>query len=205
LLRAEFVIAFWGVSALFVLTPGADWAYAMSAGIRARSPLPAVAGMLFGHLFATITVAAGVGAIVASVPAALKLLTIVGALYLLWLGIDLLRRPVMMPEEEPSAPQTWITQAARGLGVSGLNPKVVLLFLALLPQFTDPAGNWPIGLQMVVLGLVHVVTCAVVYLAVGFGARRFLQTRPTAGRLVTRLSGVALLVVAVLLFAEQLA
>ena len=45
--------AFWAVSVLFVLTPGADWAYAIAAGLRHRSVLPAVGGMLTGHLLAT--------------------------------------------------------------------------------------------------------------------------------------------------------
>lgn len=51
--------AFWGVSLLFIVTPGADWAYAISAGLRNRSPIPAVAGMLTGHFGATLVVAAG--------------------------------------------------------------------------------------------------------------------------------------------------
>jgi len=46
-------IAFWSVSILFIITPGADWAYAISAGIKGKVVVPAVAGMLFGH-FITI-------------------------------------------------------------------------------------------------------------------------------------------------------
>ena len=49
--------AFWAVSVLFVLTPGADWAYAIAAGLRHRCLLPAVGGMLTGHLLATVVVA----------------------------------------------------------------------------------------------------------------------------------------------------
>ena len=45
--------AFWAVSFLFIITPGADWAYAISAGMRGRLVTPAVAGMLSGHLLAT--------------------------------------------------------------------------------------------------------------------------------------------------------
>jgi hypothetical protein len=47
-----------------------------------------------------------------------------------------------------------------------------LLFLALLPQFTDPNAGWPLSVQIVVLGLVHVASCAVIYTGVGTGARR---------------------------------
>ena len=47
------VAAFWAVSFLFVITPGADWAYAIAAGLRHRVVLPAVGGLVVGHLAAT--------------------------------------------------------------------------------------------------------------------------------------------------------
>ena len=61
-----------------------------------------------------------------------------------------------------------------------------MLFLALLPQFTDPETAWPIAVQIVVLGLVHVASCAVVYTGVGTGARRYCEhgpRRPCSGPL----------------------
>ena len=62
-----------------------------------------------------------------------------------------------------------VRQAATGLGISGLNPKVLLLFLALLPQLTDPEARWPLAAQIMALGLVHVASCALVYTAVAPG------------------------------------
>ncbi len=53
--------------------------------------------------------------------------------------------------------------ALKGFCVSGLNPKVFLLFLALLPQFTDPQSNWPVPLQILLLGLVHLCSSLVIY------------------------------------------
>jgi threonine/homoserine/homoserine lactone efflux protein len=196
--------AFWAVSALFVLTPGADWAYAIAAGLRHRSVLPAVGGMLGGHLLATVVVAAGVGALVAGAPAVLTVLTVVGAGYLVWLGTGMLARP---PAPEPAAEAedgSWARQAAKGLGISGLNPKVMLLFLALLPQFIDSHAPWPAAAQILVLGLVHVVSCAVVYTGVGAGARRVLRARPAAARAVTRVSGAAMIAIGAALMVEQL-
>lgn len=197
------MLAFWAVSILFVITPGADWAYAITAGLRNRSVVPAIAGMLAGHLLATLVVAAGVGVLVARHPAVLSMLTVAGAAYLVWLGVGLLRRPgVPQAGTEPLA-TSWVRQAARGMGVSGLNPKLLLLFLALLPQFTDPDGTWPVGVQIVALGLVHVASCAVVYLAVGLGARRVLRARPGAARAVTRVSGVLMILIALVLLLEH--
>jgi threonine/homoserine/homoserine lactone efflux protein len=87
--------------------------------------------------------------------------------------------------------------------VSGLNPKVLLLFLALLPQFTDPLSTWPIPTQIIALGALHAVSCAVVYLMVGFSARAVLQTRPAAAKNVSRVSGAVMVLIAVVLLAEQ--
>ena len=79
-----------------------------------------------------------------------------------------------------------------------------LLFLALLPQFTDPDAAWPIASQILLLGLVHVASCAAVYTGVGTGARLVLRARPTAARAVTRFSGTTMIVIGVVLLAEQL-
>ena len=198
------VAAFWAVSFLFVLTPGADWAYAISAGLRHRSVVPAVAGLLTGHLLATAVVAAGVGAIVAGSPMVLTVLTVVGSAYLVWLGLGMFRNPTVPEAGVDRVEGSWARQALKGAGISGLNPKVFLLFLALLPQFTDPTGSWPVAGQIVALGLVHVASCAVIYTGVGSGARAVLRTRPTAARTVTRFSGAAMMVIGVFLLVERL-
>lgn len=58
-------------------------------------------------------------------------------------------------------------RAAKGAGVSGLNPKALLLFLAFLPQFLTHGAAWPFAAQIALLGLVHIANCAVVYTSVG--------------------------------------
>ena len=88
------VMAFWAVSFLLVLVPGADWAYAIAAGLRDRSVLPAVAGLLAGYVALTAVVAAGVAAVIARSPVMLTVLTTLGAVYLLWLGISTVARPL---------------------------------------------------------------------------------------------------------------
>jgi len=196
--------AFWAVSFLFVITPGADWAYAISAGMRGRRVVPAVAGLLSGHLLATLVVAAGVGSLVADHPAALTVLTVAGSGYLLWLGISMMRHPSVPRAGEAERAMPWPRWALKGLCVSGLNPKVFLLFLALLPQFTSPMSGWPVPMQIIALGLVHAASCGVVYLLVGFGAQVVLKTRPTAAHRVSRFSGAAMIVIATLLLAERL-
>lgn len=195
--------AFWAVSFLFVITPGVDWAYAISAGLRGRVVAPAVAGLLLGHLTATVIVAAGVGGLVARHPIALAVLTVAGAGYLLWLGMNMLIHPSIPRAGEVQESASWTRWAIKGACVSGLNPKVFLLFLALLPQFTDSTASWSVPVQIIALGLVHAFSCGVVYLLVGFGSQAVLQARPTAANVVSRLSGAAMIIIAVLLFVEQ--
>ena len=199
------VAAFWAVSLLFVVTPGADWAYAISAGVRNRTILPAISGLLAGHVLATVVVAAGVAAVVAGSPEVLTAITLTGAAYLVHLGVAMVRTSAKtLSISEDTRVGSWAHQAITGLGISGLNPKVFLLFLALLPQFIDTRGAWPVTAQIVTLGALHVASCAVVYTMVGTGARRALRSRPDAARTVTRLSGAALTVIGTVLIFEQL-
>ncbi|KAF0866238.1 LysE family translocator [Pseudomonas sp. LD120] len=202
-MEPSLLAAFWAVSLLFVITPGADWAYAISAGLNGRVVIPAVSGLLSGHLLATLVVAAGVGGLVARYPLALSTLTVAGAGYLLWLGIGLLRHPSAPQAGAAQASTSWAHWSFKGLCVSGLNPKVFLLFLALLPQFTSPGAAWPVPLQILALGLLHAVSCAVIYLLVGFCSRAVLQARPLAALWVGRLSGGLMILIALVLLAEQ--
>lgn len=197
------ILAFWGVSALFVITPGADWAYAISAGLQ-RKVLPAVLGLLTGHLVATLIVAAGVGTLIMSIPGALTVLTLAGSLYLVWLGVSTLRHPSVVRADDGRASGSAWRWWAKGFGVSGLNPKLFLLFLAVLPPFTDPTSPWPLAVQIIVLGLVHVASCAVMYLVVGFGSHRLLRARPAAARIVSRVSGIAMIAIGAFLVVERL-
>jgi len=204
-MEIDLVVAFWLVSLLFVFTPGADWAYAITAGLRHASVLPAVAGLVVGHVVATLAVAAGVAAVMVGMPLLLAVLTAAGAAYLVWLGISTFTRPEEPHAAADAGSTSRARQALKGFGVSGLNPKVFLLFLALLPQFTDPNGTWPLAAQILCLGLVHVASCAVVYTAVGVGARVVLQARPAAARVVSRFSGAAMVCIGAFLLIEQVA
>ncbi len=196
--------AFWAVSMMFVLTPGADWAYAISAGLRHRAVIPAVGGLLLGHLLATLIVAAGIAGLIAAIPFALTGLTLIGAAYLLWLGIGLLTNPPV-PQSAAIAPDKgWRHWAVKGFGVSGLNPKVILLFLALLPQFADVHAAWPVPAQLVGLGGIHILNCGIVYLVVGYGSKAVLRTRPEAAKAVGRISGAIMIGLALVLTIETL-
>ena len=198
------ILGFWAVAALLIVVPGPDWAFAISAGLR-RQVVPAATGIVVGYLAMTIVVAAGVGTLVASSPVALTALTVVGAAYIMGLGAITVAHPAEPPgaQVDEPAPRTRGATIAQGVGVSGLNPKAIVIFLAMLPQFTTPDAAWPIVGQMTALGIVWALTCAVVYLVVGASAGRILSSRPHTARVVSRLSGACMIAVGAALLVER--
>jgi threonine/homoserine/homoserine lactone efflux protein len=198
------VVAFWAVASLLIMVPGADWAFVLGSGLRGRTVVPAVGGLVLGYAGVTVVVAAGVGTLVARSPAFLTGLTVAGGLYLMWHGARTFARSSAPSAPADSAAGTSRGLLARGVGVSALNPKGLLVFLALLPQFTDPHGSWPLAAQLAMLGLVFTATCAVFYLCLGSFARSVLHARPAAALAVTRFSGAAMVVIGALLLAERL-
>ncbi|MEU3890411.1 LysE family translocator [Streptomyces sp. NPDC029041] len=200
--------AFLAVDLLLVFTPGADWAYAITAGLRDRSVVPAVAGLVAGYAGYTLLAVAGLVVIVASSATLLTGLTVAGACYLVWLGWGVLRQPAALTAPAAAVDAEGTSRARvllRGIGISGLNPKALLLYFSLFPQFIDPAGAWPVAGQTGLLGSLHMTACAVVYLTVGVLARTVLRTRPSAARAVTRASGAMMIAIGGLLLVERLA
>jgi threonine/homoserine/homoserine lactone efflux protein len=216
-MTAGSITAFWAVALLLIIVPGPDWAYVIGTVLGDRSVLLAVSGIVIGYAGMTVIVAAGVGGIVARTPASLTALTIAGGLYLIWLGAKTVTRPTAQAiTAEPATSgtrsgsgngagsSTGRATVARGIGVSGLNPKGLLMFLAILPQFTSPRGSWPLTVQLAVLGLVFTLTCAAFYLCIGSFAGKILRARPGAARAITRFAGTAMIVIGTLLLAERL-
>jgi threonine/homoserine/homoserine lactone efflux protein len=211
------VVAFWAVAALLVAVPGPDWAFVLSSGVRTQTVVPAVSGIVLGYAGITVVVAAGVGALVARSSAALSLLTVVGGLYLIWHGSKTIIRESAARKHEPwqavgepaasgESHRSGFSSRevlARGMGVSALNPKGLLLFLALLPQFTSARWDWPLAAQLGLLGLIFITTCALFYLCLGSFARKILHARPASARIVSGVSGVAMVVIGALLLIDR--
>jgi threonine/homoserine/homoserine lactone efflux protein len=198
------VVQFWVIAVLLTLTPGADWAFAITTGLRARSVVPPLLGLLFGYAIVITVVALGVGSLVTRYPVMLTVLTIAGACYLLWLGLTTLTRPAghVTASDKPLGASS-ARQFLRGAGVSSTNPKGLLLLLALLPQFISP-GGWPSSVQMLVLGGLHLLDCAALYSAVALLARHVLRSRPRATVIVTKLSGTAMTLIGAVLLIERI-
>jgi threonine/homoserine/homoserine lactone efflux protein len=131
-------------------------------------------------------------------------LTVAGAGYLIYLGLGNLRRPSPAPAAAEAPNTTPGRMVWQGAGVSALNPKSLLFFLAFLPQFTRPAAAWPVGIQLIVLGGVWVTLAAAFYTMLGLTAQWTLARRPSLARAITRIAGAAMILAGTALLAEQL-
>jgi threonine/homoserine/homoserine lactone efflux protein len=204
----QLFIPFVLVAAALACTPGVDWAYSITAGLRQRSFVPAVAGLCGGYLLHTLLMVAGLAALLAGLPGVLGWITVAGAAYLLWLGISTLRSwrgasfSAAGVAGKPAANQ--LRTFLQGMGTSGINPKGLLFYVALVPQFVSPEASLPVPVQSGLLGLTFVLLAAVVYTCVALLARKLLQSRPGAARKVTLASGVIMVALGVVLLSEQL-
>lgn len=198
------VAAFWLVALLLIVAPGVDWAFVLGAALRGNRVLPAVGGLVVGYSVMTLVVAAGVGAVVAGSAALLTGISLVGGCYLVWLGIATLRHPAGPLTAQDAPRRSERATLLEGIGVSGLNPKGLLIFVALLPQFADRSAGWPLPLQLGLLGLVFTVTVAAFYALLGGFARTVLHARPVAARVLSRVSGVGMVLVGLALVVDRL-
>jgi len=194
-MAANSVLAFWAVALLLIVVPGADWAFTIGAGMAKRSIVPAVGGLVIGYLIVTAIIAAGVGVLIASSPRALNALSLLGGGYLIWHGAMTVAKPARPGDPASGSPGSHWKTFLKGVGVSGLNPKALMMFLALLPQFTDTSWSWPMTGQLSALGMIFTVTCAIFYLCLGSVAQQLFRKRPGAGPVISRLSGAAMIVI----------
>lgn len=180
------------------LAPGPDNLMVLGLGMS-RGPAHGVAfglGCALGCITHTVLAALGVGAAIAASPTAFGLLKAAGALYLIWLGLQAWRhaRPAALGATAPATAQAAASRSQlfrQGLLANAINPKVVVFFLAFLPQFVNPAGGMP-AWQMAQLGLLFTLQAAVLFATLGAAAGwlgRGLARRPMIGAWLDRLAG----------------
>jgi threonine/homoserine/homoserine lactone efflux protein len=150
-------------SVVLALTPGPNMLYLLSRTLfqGRRAGLVSWSGTSVGLSFHMLAAALGLTAVLMAVPVAYDAIRLAGAAYLLWLAWTTIRGATgtpFSPVALPAVPDRVLFR--QGVTASVLNPKLALFYLALFPQFIDPAG--PVLMQSVVLGLVNIgVTAAV--------------------------------------------
>jgi len=203
------LIAFFGVAVLLALTPGPDNLFVLvqSAQRGWRAGMCVVLGLCLGLVGHTVAVALGLAAVFAASSAAFTALKLCGAAYLAWLAWGALRAPATAggPQALPEQAGGALRMVGRGVVMNLTNPKVLIFFLAFLPQFADPARG-ALALQIMALGLVFMVATLLVFGAIAcfsgaFGA--LLQRSARAQRLLNRTAGLIFLGLAVRLATAQ--
>jgi threonine/homoserine/homoserine lactone efflux protein len=182
--HASSLFAFALISLGLVLTPGPNMIYLVSRSIT-QGPAAGVVslgGVALGFVFYMLCAAFGVTALLFAVPYAYDALRFAGAAYLLWMAWQTIkpggRSPFQVKKLALDGPRKLF---AMGFVTNLLNPKIAMLYLALLPQFIDPAQG-SVLTQSLALGSIQIVISVSVQTMITLGAwsiALFLGTRPT--------------------------
>ena len=179
-----------------ILLPGPNSLYVLSVAVKrgVRSGYQGAFGVFLGDAILMILSATGVASLLESTPSLFSLVKYAGALYLAWLGMNLLRGAFLKLSENPAdvaAPTAVdISHPFRtALTISLLNPKAIFFFISFFIQFVDPAYEHP-ALSFAILGLIVQFFSALylttlifggAHLADQFRRRRLLSASATAG------------------------
>ncbi|MFK7837838.1 MAG: LysE family translocator [Sulfitobacter sp.] len=197
----ELWLAFVAASTALLLIPGPTvllvLSYALSTGRSVA--VSSAAGVAFGDLVAMSASLAGLGALVLASATLFTLLKWVGAAYLIWLGVKLIRSA---PSSGLSLPDSSDVTARHVFGhtaaVTALNPKSIAFFIAFVPQFLSPAA--PLLPQFAILIATFVGLAAINAFAYALLADRLRRviSRPSIITWITRAGGAALITMGVL-------
>ena len=151
----DLLVAFITAAAIFAFIPGPGILYAAAqtmAGGRSAGLLGTL-GLALGGYLHVIAAAAGLSVVFHAVPPLYGAVKLLGAAYLAWLGISMIRAKATGGNGAPVVAHKSGKRAfVEGITVEMLNPKTAMFFLAFLPQFTDPAAALPVWAQFMILG-----------------------------------------------------
>ncbi|MGC5030532.1 LysE family translocator [Micromonospora sp. DT229] len=189
-----------GLLALFLVavlvicvTPGPDMLYILATSVSqgVRAGLVASVGMSLGMLVHTVLVSLGLAALMAAVPVLFDVIKYVGAAYLVYIGIRAWLDSSSASAVQERAVVPLRTVLWRATMTNLLNPKIVLFYLAFLPQFVD-ADAGGAGVQLLVLGLLFVLVGLLVDSVIALAAGRlgeWLHRRHRVDKLLNRIAG----------------
>ncbi|GAA5648298.1 MULTISPECIES: homoserine/homoserine lactone efflux protein [Vibrio] len=150
-------LAYVATAIVFSLAPGSGTVNSISNGLSygTRKSLAAIAGLQVGLACHIVLVGAGIGALVAKSALAFTVIKWVGAVYLIWLGIQKWRDHSSLATVTDGAALPARTLLRKAVLINLTNPKSIVFLVALFPQFIDPAGNQLT--QLMILGVTTVV------------------------------------------------
>ena len=150
-------------------------------------------GLALGDQILLWLAAIGVAALLAANPALFRALQWIGALYLVWVGVQLIRsRGEATSEAVPVSGRRWF---AHGVLVTLLNPKAVLFYMAFFPLFIDPATHRGVATFAVMSALIWILSllyCSLLILA-GHALRSRVARDPRIATWLKRIAGACLI------------
>ena len=179
---------------LLNITPGSDTMFIIGRSLTGgvRSGLAAAVGISIGSVCHTLAAALGFSLILATSALAFTIVKLMGAAYLLYLGLRLLLARTSHADAQAVAATASARSALfQGILTNVLNPKVALFFLAFLPQFIDPRSHGR-TLAFMALGTTFIMTGLLWSVVLAFGAARlqaFFARNPSARTLLDRAVG----------------
>lgn len=203
------LVAFAITSMVAMITPGPDMLFVLGCGMRGgpRAGLLATAGVATSEAVHIAVAAAGLSALFVAMPTAFTMVRIVGAAYLIYLGVQMIRHRKGVPGDEPVAGAGMPGRRAylNGLVTNLLNPKMVTFTIAFLPQFINPELG-QVWVQFAILGAILITLEFVVDGAVGVLAGRiggWLGRRQAARRRIDTATGGIFVALGLKLAAER--
>lgn len=219
---SQLLITFFASAAVFAYAPGPSTLYAAAQTIAGgrNQGLQAAFGIHVGGYFHVAIVAMGIASLFTAVPIAYTAMKVVGSVYLCGLGITMWRNTATRQIDqhadtdaadslERDVDGSNVTRTERTGGektlfqsalVEILNPKTAIFYLAFLPQFTDPAGAWPVSIQLLILGtIVNFLFSSADLLCVFFAERivSIMENRQNSTGVASRTAGVLLILLGV--------
>ncbi len=152
----ELLVAFAAATLIFAYMPGPAMLYAAAQTLAKgrRGGMMAALGIHIGCYIHVIAAVFGLAALMALVPALYTVLKVVGAFYLVWLGIAMIRGARGENPEVTISSRSPRRAFVDSMLVEILNPKTAIFFVAFLPQFVDPAAALPVWAQLLILGTI---------------------------------------------------
>lgn len=186
---------------IICVTPGPDMLYIVATSLS-QGPMAGVIaslGMALGMLVHTTAVTLGLAVVLETSPVLYQVIRFTGAAYLIYMGLQAWWKRSELPEAGQAEVGSRRRVLWRATVTNILNPKIVLFYLAFLPQFVDAdRGNTTV--QLLVLGLTFVVVGLVIDAMIGVAAGRlgtWLQRRKGADTVLNRVAGTVFIALAV--------
>ncbi|MBQ7199397.1 MAG: LysE family translocator [Selenomonadaceae bacterium] len=193
-------------SILLTLAPGPDILYLLTKSLSegAKSGITLAAGLVSGIIFHTFLVMVGVAAFIQNSPFAFTVLKIFGAAYLIFIAFksfQAARTGKKISMQKSDAKISFGKLYRRGVLMNVLNPKVLLFFLAFLPQFVNFSASSP-SLQIILLGVTFAVQAFLIFSAMAICAgkvRNLILRKKNLGQIFNYVEGLVLAIIALTL------